>query len=201
LAKGEFPHWWLVIRDALENGDSQLVFEGKVETDENVIEILDRHECLRYCGVADSGDDTTHVYQFCLKYGIHAIKGGKEAFYSHPDKSKKIYSVERPLHAMLNAPPKFEYQWQVVAEYSDAGIPNYVSKLLPVKAEPKFWLYSKARDSRSADVAEGSSGVLNSKSRAMSARPTRSTWSQRNWKKKGHHGAHHFRLRAALQPE
>jgi hypothetical protein len=144
LAKGELPHWWLVIRDVLTNGDSLLVFEGKVETDENVIEILDRHECLRFSGVADSGDDTTHVYQFCLKYGIHAIKGGKEAFYAHPDKSKKIYSVERPLHAMLNAPSKYEYTWQEVPEYSSDGTAIPVAKLAPVKEEPMFWLYSKA---------------------------------------------------------
>lgn len=122
FAKGELPHWWLVIRDVLGTGDSQLVFEGKVLTDEDVIDILDRHECVRYHGVADSGDDTTHVYQFCLRYGINAIKGSPEALFSHGEEGRKIFSVEKPLYQMLNAQPAFDD---------------------PV-AEPQFWFYSKA---------------------------------------------------------
>jgi len=128
LGKGEFNHWWLLIRDTLNIGDSLLVFEGKVETDDNVIEILDRHQCIRRHGVADSGHDAEHVYRFCLKYGINAIKGGGEAFYSHgKDKAgnpiKRIWSDESKdfLHVRLNAPPSQE---------RDAD-------------EPRFCLYSK----------------------------------------------------------
>jgi len=128
LIKGEFQHWWLVIRDFLSTGDSLLVFEGKVETDNNVIEILDRHGCVRRHGAADSGHDAEHVYRFCLRHGINAIKGGQQPFYSHgTDRSgnqiKRIWSDERKdfLHHRLNAPPS-----------------------QPDRAdEPRFWLYSK----------------------------------------------------------
>lgn len=132
LRAGELPHWWLVIRDVLETGDSRLVFEGKVLTDEDVIARLDEHECVRRCGVADSGDDTMHVYQFCLRYGINAIKGGKEAFYAHQvpdphDEGKtitvyRIFSVEKPLHEMVGSPPTCDNP----------------------EDEPQFWFYSKA---------------------------------------------------------
>lgn len=133
LRKGDTPHWWLLIRDALSNGDSQLVFEGKVETDENVIAILDEHKCLRRLGVADSGDDTVHVYQFCYRWGINAIKGGKSAWFSHGDEGNKIFAPEQPLHTMMESPPKYDYE-------RDPADPN---KFIPHIDEPMFWLYSK----------------------------------------------------------
>jgi len=130
-AKGEFPHWWLVIRDVDHEGNSLLVYEGKVETDENVISILDEHECKRHHGVADSGDDTTHVYLFCLKHGINAIKGGGEAFYAHKDGARRIFSPERPLHAMINRDPLYPYTQNAAGDW------------VPDPGEPLFWLYSK----------------------------------------------------------
>lgn len=131
-AKNEFPHWWLVIRDVDEAGNSRLVWEGKVETDENVISLLDEHECERHHGVADSGDDTTHVYLFCLKYGISAIKGGGQAWYSHPDGSRRIFGVEKPLHTMINRDPLYPYVQIAGGEW------------VPDPREPLFFLYSKA---------------------------------------------------------
>lgn len=120
-AKGELPHWWLVIRDCLKNGDSLLVFEGKVETDGNVIDILDRHACVRINGVADSGWDTEHVYAFCLRYGINAIKGGKSDWYSHGGRVRRIFDIETPLHRMRGMPQTKDI----------------------ITQEPQFWQYSK----------------------------------------------------------
>lgn len=131
--KGEFPHWWLVIRDFAmtpKGLKSILVYEGKCETDEGVIAVLDEHQCNRWMGCADSGDDTTHVYRFCLKYGINAIKGGNEELYAHEKGVRRIFSVERPLHAMLSGPPLFPYVQGV-----DGPEPD--------DREPLFWLYSK----------------------------------------------------------
>lgn len=133
----EPPHWWLAIRDvAIEDGNvirTLLVYEGKVETDENVIAILDDHECERRFGVADSGDDTRHVYQFCYANNINAIKGGKSDWYSHPapDGGRKIFSPPVGLHTMINAPPKYDY----------IRIGN---KLCMNADEPRFFQYAKA---------------------------------------------------------
>lgn len=145
LSRNEFAHWWGVIRDAAlkiveekdENGQlikvrklwSRLVWEGKCETDEQAIGILDEHECRRWCGTADSGDDTMHVYQFCMRYGINAIKGGAHAFYIHANGARRIYSPERPLHPMAHAAPMFPYLSQ--------------EPPTPDPREPLFWLYSK----------------------------------------------------------
>jgi hypothetical protein len=122
LAKGELPHWWGVIRDVDEQGNSLLVWEGKLLTDEEAADVMKRHEVRPQCVVVDSGDDTTHVYQFCLRHKFSAIKGSSEPSFSHPDGSRKIFSPERPLHLMLNAPRVSED---------------------PLN-EPLFWFYSKS---------------------------------------------------------
>lgn len=135
MSKGELPHWWLVIRDAQITEDgvlrSLLVWEGKVETDDQVVAILREHGCMMWQGVADSGDDTYHVYSFCLYHGINCIKGGKEDHYSHEGGARRIFSSERPLARMLNRQTKFPTI-------------NVAGKIVPDPREPLFWLYSKA---------------------------------------------------------
>lgn len=133
-AKNELEHWWVVIRDVsldpnLSTLRTRLVYEGKVEADENLVAILRNHECTT--GVADSGDDTTEVYLFCLKHGIDAIKGGKEDFYSHGKDMVRIFSVERPLHVIIGRPPKYPYI------QTDKG-------MMPDPREPMFFRYSKS---------------------------------------------------------
>ena len=124
LQRGELPHWWITVFDVKWDGRKLhvlLVFEGKLLTDEDAVETLKRHEVLPSAVVVDSGDDTRHVYQFCLRHGYNAIKGASSEF-SHPDGTKKIFSVEKPLHALINAPPS-------------RANPN---------EEPMFWHYSKS---------------------------------------------------------
>lgn len=122
LAAGEFPHWWLVIRDFEIDGNSLLVWEGKVLTDADAIGILDSHECLRLCGAADTGFDTPHVYQFCLQHGINGIKGDGRPFFHHKDGGRRIFSEEELLCLMANAPRTRDNPAE----------------------EPLFWFYSKA---------------------------------------------------------
>lgn len=136
-ARGEIPHWWMVIRDfQVVNGRlvSLLVYEGRVEEDEEVIRMLDEHGVQRHHGVADSGDDTTHVYVFCLKHGINCVKGGTEDLYAHEGGTLRIFSQERPLHAMINRDSKFEY----VTVQQDG-----VVRRVPDPREPMYFRYSK----------------------------------------------------------
>lgn len=125
LSKGEFPHWWLVIRDvAAVDGKihSLLVYEGKVLTDEDLVAVLREHDVVGKFVVVDSGDDTPHVYRFCLQHGFNAIKGHHNIFFSHDDGGRKVFSPLKPLHLMVNAPP-------TQANPTD---------------EPDFWFYSKS---------------------------------------------------------
>jgi hypothetical protein len=136
-AKGELPYWWAVIRDfKIFFGvfRSVLVAEGRFETDEQAVAFLDEHGCLRHQCVADSGDDTDHVYAFCLRYGINAIKGGAHQWYAHDNGARRTYSVPRPLCEMMNVPPKFPK-----VEEMDG---NRMIEVFDDR-EPMFWLYSK----------------------------------------------------------
>ena len=128
LRDGEIPHWWAVVRDVDAAGNSLLVHEAKHRDDEDLVQTLARLEVKPHHVVADSGDDTTYVYLFCMKHGYNAIKGDGAAYFSHPpDGTRKIFSVERPLHMMLEGHlPKFDYV---------QGAPDI--------REPMFWLYSK----------------------------------------------------------
>ncbi len=129
IAKGELPHWWGVIRDFKRLPDgrirSLLVWEGKLLTDDDAAGVMKDHDVLPGAVACDSGDDTTHVYHFCLRHGFNAIKGASNESFNHIDRegaqTRRIFSPERPLHGMINAPPT-------------SSDPN---------SEPLFWLYSK----------------------------------------------------------
>jgi hypothetical protein len=130
LAKNEFPHWWGVIRDVDSQCNSLLVWEGKCLTDEDAADAMFRHGLRPSCVAVDSGDDTTAVYQFCLKHGFNAVKGSGEAHFAHHIRDPitrqvmtvyRIFSPEKPLYAMLNMGPTRENPAE----------------------EPLFWLYSK----------------------------------------------------------
>lgn len=121
-SKGQAEHWWCVIRDVDERGNSRLVFEGMLMTDGDVVETLQRHNVAPSSVVVDSGDYATRVYHFCLKHGYNAIKGSAQNSFSHGDEGHKIFSPERPLYQMVNAQPTKDN-------------PN---------DEPLFWLYSKS---------------------------------------------------------
>jgi hypothetical protein len=124
LTEGDHPHHWMVVRDFDALGNSLLVFEGRIETESDVT------QSLRDLGVeprhvlvdSGDGDTTTAVYRFCLSRGFHAVKGSSQAHFAHSDGSRRIFSEERPLCAMLGADPT----------HPDEPL-----------AEPQFILYSK----------------------------------------------------------
>jgi hypothetical protein len=122
--RGEMPHWWMVIRDVDAEGNSLLVYEGKVLTDADAARTLAEHQVEPGCVVCDSGDGATSVsvYNFCLEYGYNAIKGSPQAFFSHGEDGRKIFSPEQLLHQMLNMPRTRE----------------------DPSEEPFFWHYSKS---------------------------------------------------------
>lgn len=137
LKDGEFPHWWAVIRDFNENMKSMLVWEGKLLTDEDAAAIMFDHQILPTCVVSDSGDDTSAVYQFCLKHGFSAIKGSGENDFAHPDGSRRIYSVEKPLYLMTGGGPTRDNKAE----------------------EPLFWFYSKSGIRERLHWLRGASGI------------------------------------------
>lgn len=131
--KGELGHYWLVIRDVMENCDSQLVFEGMVQTDTDLIALLDDHECKRHCGCVDGTWDARNVEEFCYRNNLNMIMGSpkQEWFFHKKTKTRHFYSEPEPLHMRLKMPYKFGYT------YSVGGV-------IPQPQEPVVWFYNKA---------------------------------------------------------
>lgn len=147
--KNELPHWWMVIRDVLNNGDSLLVYEGKIESDMNVVEVLEQHECIRLnrfkeysvnidCyGVADSGWDSINVYRLCYRYGFNAIKGAsKSDLFRHESKDENGEIVVT--HRIFEQGNKLVFQMLGIMKPRYSFIDGE-----PDPDEPRFFQYSK----------------------------------------------------------
>ena len=130
--EGINPYWWGVIQDVNQKGDTSILWEGKLLTDDEAAGIMFSHGVQPNCVVADSRFDTTHVYGFCIANGFNAIMGDKPTYWVHPNKSHRIFSPERPLHAEINAPSKYPYIFDQRSQHYN-----------PDPREPLFWFYSK----------------------------------------------------------
>lgn len=110
-AKQELSHYWLVIRDVASNGDSQLVFEGQISTDTELLAVLDEHKCARCAGGIDGTWDTKHVKEFCFRNGINmfAANASHKGGFLHKDGVRRFYDDGKLLHVDLNMPPRFDY--------------------------------------------------------------------------------------------
>jgi hypothetical protein len=109
---GELSHYWLVIRDVMENADSRLVFEGQIGTDSELIGILDEHKCHRFAGGVDASWDTKAVLELCYRNGLNAFMANashKGWFFHQSEKVKRFYSEGKALHMELKMPPRFNY--------------------------------------------------------------------------------------------
>lgn len=108
-AKGELSHYWALVRDWRRNGTSQLVFEGRVPTDSDLVALLADFKLDPWLVFVDSGDDTDSVYQLCARRGYNAIKGDKANTFFNTQKKRRLrYNDERGLWEMMPmARPQF----------------------------------------------------------------------------------------------
>ena len=89
--KNEAPHYWVVIRD-WKPGRSELVYEGKVQTDEELETLRMDHDIDPVFVAVDSGDGMTtiDVYKMCAKYGYTSLKGEDKAGYYHDSEGGRV---------------------------------------------------------------------------------------------------------------
>lgn len=133
--KGELTHYWLVIRDVMPNCDSQLVFEGLVQTDSDLLARLEEHGCVMQSGAVDCGWDRNNVQQFCYRAGCNAqtTSAQNQYFYHREEKAYRIYSEPEGLHKQMKVPPKHDYVLDKAKMV--AGKMEYV----PASEEPLHW--------------------------------------------------------------
>jgi hypothetical protein len=92
---GDVPHYWVVIRDFDKDGNSLLVFEGRVNMDEELEEVRKSHDVEPRHVVVDCGFKPTWVFQMCARFGYVSVKGDKRDYFLHDvdgHKIRKIYS-------------------------------------------------------------------------------------------------------------
>ena len=119
---GDSPHFWLLIQDWMESGDSLILHESRVDTEGELVATLTEHEVKPICTVVDSSWDATRIYAMCLRRGFNAVKADDKMYWRWEDGSERFYCEPRPLCMVANAAP------------SQPDDPS---------SEPDFWLYSK----------------------------------------------------------
>lgn len=76
-SKGELTHWWLLILDFDERCNRQVVFEGKVGSDTELLNEIDAHEVQRSATYIDCSYETENhnLMNFAYKEGLNAVNG------------------------------------------------------------------------------------------------------------------------------
>ena len=109
-AKGELEHYWGVILDVDVDANSQLVWEGMVESDSELLAELEAHE-VPHCNVwiDCTGTHKKSILQLCYQNGLNALDLGlsRQTLFLHPDGVRRFYSTGKPIHRELNTPPVF----------------------------------------------------------------------------------------------
>jgi hypothetical protein len=108
--KGELEHYWGVIVDVDVDANSQLVWEGMVESDSELLAEIEAHE-VPHCNVwiDCTGTHKKSILQLCYQNGMNALDLGisRQTLFLHPDGVRRFYSVGKPVHRELNTPPVF----------------------------------------------------------------------------------------------
>lgn len=119
--KGQLIHYWGTICDFTQDCHGQLVFEGKVNSEAELIALVKEYEVDPAHVLIDASKNTKQILQLCYQQGFKAVAGYTSHlghFNDHPDKVKRFYSAGKPIHAQLNVPPVYEY---VFGERQDSG--------------------------------------------------------------------------------
>jgi len=104
LGEGDTPsHWWGLIVDVDAQANALIVYEGRCVSDGEAVEVMSRHGVRPNAVAVDSGSNTKHVYEFCLKNGFNAIKAVGDKSIRHPSTGTwHAWSEREPLWTMAN---------------------------------------------------------------------------------------------------
>jgi hypothetical protein len=114
-AKGELEHYWGVIVDVDINANSQLIWEGKCQSDAELLAELDAHKVPRKNAWIDStGVQKKRHLQFCYQNGLNAISldQSRQQGFLHADKVRRFYSEGKPIYKELNTVPLFDLSFE-----------------------------------------------------------------------------------------
>jgi hypothetical protein len=96
---GESPHFWGMVQDFDAIGNSLIVWEGKCNSEGEVLDIIYRHQVKPFCALVDAswaGEDR-YVYSFCCKNGLNAIKIHGDRTFAHKDGVRRAWTEPEEL--------------------------------------------------------------------------------------------------------
>lgn len=108
--KGELEHYWGQIWDVDASCNMQLIWEGKVESDIELLAEIDAHEVPHVNSWLDvTGTQMKRHLQFCYQNNLNAISLtlSRQQGFMHPDKIRRFYSPGKPIYKELNTIPVF----------------------------------------------------------------------------------------------
>jgi len=108
-AAGELTHYWLVIESVLPNCSSQVIFEGKISDESELLSTLEAHGITNkdngglFDGFIDASKNQKAILSFCYRAGINAVVGGAhgKGGFRHPDGSWRFYSPKKFIYTQL----------------------------------------------------------------------------------------------------
>lgn len=107
-SQGDPPHFWLFVQDWDDRGNSLIIWEGRCDTEGELVSHLRELEVKPICVVADSGWDAVYMYNLCLKHGWNCLKPDEKNEWKWEDGVSRFYSEPRPLCMVANQPPSQE---------------------------------------------------------------------------------------------
>ena len=98
LTQGETPHYWHVVRDWAENGDSRLVSEGRLETPEQIEERRIKLGIEPGYVLIDSRHEMQDTFRLCGRYGWTPVMGDKvDKLYKWKGAKGEYYRIFQPI--------------------------------------------------------------------------------------------------------
>lgn len=104
-SQGDTPHFWLLVQDWDGAANSQLVWEGRCDTEGELVATLRDLDVKPICVVVDSSWNAPYIYSLCLKHGWNCLKVDEKNEWKWADGANRFYSEPRPLFMVANQPP------------------------------------------------------------------------------------------------
>jgi hypothetical protein len=136
--KGQLIHYWAVIEDIKADLNSQIVFEGKINSESELLELLREFEVQPEHVLIDASKNTKPILQFCYQNGFKAVMGNAShvgLFRDHDDKVPRYYSAGKPIYRELNVPPVYELVFGQRQSNGDVA-------MVPNPSEPLVIMYN-----------------------------------------------------------
>ena len=130
-------HTWVVVRGWKSNGESRLIWCGRIESWGDLVALQQEYSIKSTCVFVDSGDQTRMVYEQCCKNGWIALFGSDQSGFAELINGHK---VSRPFVRIASGDPfsgkmagsKFGWKWRLcpVWRWSNPTIKDVLHNLL-----------------------------------------------------------------------